>query len=176
MSASVHAGIPPPPRSRHPSPEQTPPESRHTPMEQTPPREQTPPGADPPQEQTPPPREVDTGIRSMSVSGRYASYWNAFLLRMKRPPLRDHGSMEKEGRKEFITMMKSYDEILDKMETFCQSKTDCSKERRELRNLKQGDGQTYLEYVYEVSEKFEQCHYEKGLQWCEEEDTGYDVE
>ena len=95
---------------------------------------------------------------------------------MKRPPLRDHGSMEKEGRKEFITMMKSYDEVLDKMETFCQSKTDCSKERRELRNLKQDDGQTYLEYVYEVSEKFELCHYEKGLQWCEEEDTGYDVE
>ena len=41
-----------------------------------PPQEQTPPGADTPQEQTPP-READTGIRS--TSGRYASYWNAFL-------------------------------------------------------------------------------------------------
>ena len=46
-SASVHAGIPPPPRSRlppdqAPPPEQTPPGSRHTPREQTPP-EQTPP-------------------------------------------------------------------------------------------------------------------------------------
>ena len=50
MSASVHAGIPPP--------------------EQTPP-----PGAD-----THPP-EADSGIRSMS--DRYASYWNAFLLEMK---------------------------------------------------------------------------------------------
>ena len=93
----------PPPRSRHPqqtppreqtSPwEQTPwsrsPGSRH-PKEQTPPQEQTPPsplGAEPPREQTPPgadppgsrpPREADSGIRSMS--GRYASYWNAFLL------------------------------------------------------------------------------------------------
>ena len=60
-SASVHAGIPPP-RSRHPK-EQTPPQSR-------------PPGPDPP-EQTPP-READSSIRS--TSGRYASYWNAFLF------------------------------------------------------------------------------------------------
>ena len=43
----------------------TPPE--HTPREQTPSRSRHPPGAD-----TPP------GIRSMS--GRYASYWNAFLF------------------------------------------------------------------------------------------------
>ena len=58
---------PPHPRSRHP-PEQTPPE-------------QTPPGADPPSspEQTPP-READSSIRS--TSGRYASYWNAFLFYM----------------------------------------------------------------------------------------------
>ena len=49
-SASVHAGIQPAP----------PPGSRH------------PPGADTP------PREADSGIRS--ISGRYASYWNAFLL------------------------------------------------------------------------------------------------
>ena len=59
MSASVHAGIPPwrrHPREQKP-PEQTPPLSRH-------PREQT-------------------SIRSMS--DRYASYWNAFLL--ERSPL-----------------------------------------------------------------------------------------
>ena len=54
-----------------------------------PPREaHTPPGSTPLQEEhpseahplgiTPPPRETDSGIRSMS--GRYASYWNAFLL------------------------------------------------------------------------------------------------
>ena len=95
----------PPDQTRHP-PEQTPPgpdthpradtpspQTRHTPgpetpWEQTPP-EHTPPGPDTPQEQTPqtrhtpleqtpPPREADFSIRSMS--GRYASYWNAFLL------------------------------------------------------------------------------------------------
>ena len=48
VSASVHAGIPQPPGSRHP-PEQTPPRSRH------------------PQ-------------RDGHCCGRYASYWNAFLL------------------------------------------------------------------------------------------------
>ena len=58
-AASVHAGIPPPP----------------PPREQTPPRADPPPGADTPPEQTPP-READASIRSMS--GRYASYWNAF--------------------------------------------------------------------------------------------------
>ena len=66
------------------------------------PPEQTPPGADPPWDQTPlgadtpppreqthppgsrhprsrhPPRETDSSIRS--TNGRYASYWNAFLL------------------------------------------------------------------------------------------------
>ena len=52
VSASVHAGIPPP-RSR-------------------------PPGADTPQEQTRPPRSACWEIRS--TSGRYASYWNAILL------------------------------------------------------------------------------------------------
>ena len=68
-----------------------------TPWEQTPPRADTPlsgadtplpgadthtPGADTPQEQTPnSPREADSGIRSMS--GRYASYWNAFVLSMR---------------------------------------------------------------------------------------------
>ena len=73
------------PRIRHPLPR-----SRHqTPQEPTPsplgvdttPRGQTPPGADPPRsrppwEQTHP--GADASIRSMS--GRYASYWNAFFL------------------------------------------------------------------------------------------------
>ena len=50
----------------------------HHPPEQTPPWEQTSPlGADP-WEQTPLPPGADSGIRSMS--GRYASYWNAFLF------------------------------------------------------------------------------------------------
>ena len=61
---------PPPPRSRHPLPEQTPP------WEQTPPKAD-PPGADTPPGPEPPP-EADSGIRS--TSGRYASYWNAFLF------------------------------------------------------------------------------------------------
>ena len=61
------------PRTRHP------PESRHSPRPGT----HLPPlGADPPRPGTPPeqtpPREADCNIRS--TSGRYASYWNAFLL------------------------------------------------------------------------------------------------
>ena len=56
-SASVHAGIPPPP------PRSRPPWSR-PPL----PRGETPP-------------EADSGIRS--TSGRYASYWNAFLFLAK---------------------------------------------------------------------------------------------
>ena len=58
----------------------TPPWSRHSPGEQTPPWEQTlPRGADTPLgADPPPPREADARIRSMS--GRYASYWNAFLF------------------------------------------------------------------------------------------------
>ena len=81
------------PQSRHP-PEQTPqsrhPGSRH-PREQTPPHQSRhlPTRADPPRADNPPPRvdtpqsrspwEADSGIWSMS--GQYASYWNAFLLR-----------------------------------------------------------------------------------------------
>ena len=65
-SASVHAGSRPP-GSRHPPPqEQTP-----TPLGTDPPEADTPPGADTH------PREADSSIRS--TSGRYASYWNAFL-------------------------------------------------------------------------------------------------
>ena len=56
-------------QSRHP-PEQKPPRGRH------PPGADTPLGADPPKPPTPP--GADTSIRS--TSGRYASYWNAFLL------------------------------------------------------------------------------------------------
>ena len=72
VSVSVHAGIPHPPGSRH------------LPRADTPPEQTPPPGADthtPPthpwSRHTSPPREADSGIRSMS--GRYASYWNAFL-------------------------------------------------------------------------------------------------
>ena len=45
-----------------------------TPLDQTPPGSRHPPGADTPQ-------EADTSIRSMS--GWYASYWNAFLFLSK---------------------------------------------------------------------------------------------
>ena len=51
---------PPPP---HPGTRQTPPKTRHTPS---------------PGPGRPPPREADSSIRS--TSGRYASYWNAFLF------------------------------------------------------------------------------------------------
>ena len=91
-SASMHAGIPPPPGSdtttpprirppwirHHQPPDQTPPQIRpprirhHHPPDQTPPRtRQTPPIRHPPW-------EADSSIRS--TSGRYASYWNAFLF------------------------------------------------------------------------------------------------
>ena len=98
-----------PPGSRHPPGADTPPgrdppradtpradtpQSR-PPWKQTLPQEQTPPpgadsplGADTPHPPTPhsrhppgpdaPPREADSSIRS--TSGRYASYWNAFLF------------------------------------------------------------------------------------------------
>ena len=99
-SASVHAGIPlpqstPPWEHTPPSPradtpqEQTPPQSRHpreqTPQSRHPPGIRHPPGSRHPPEQTPllwsrqpPPPKADSGIRSMS--GRYTSYWNAFLF------------------------------------------------------------------------------------------------
>ena len=48
----------------------------HTP----PPESRHPPGAD-----NPPPREADSGIWSMS--GRYASYWNAFLYNCAFPKI-----------------------------------------------------------------------------------------
>ena len=62
-------------------PEQTPPSgSRHPPRSRPPLGADTPPPWEqtPSLEQTPPPREADFSIRS--TSGRYASYWNAFLL------------------------------------------------------------------------------------------------
>ena len=86
VSASVHAGIPyPPGPGIH-----TPPRNRETPPlgPGRPPRDQADPHpgtkqtspqdqADPPRDQADLPREADSSIRS--TSGRYASYWNAFL-------------------------------------------------------------------------------------------------
>ena len=81
---------------RAPPREQTPPQTRQTPPDQADPPsppEQTPPrpGRHPPDQtdtpsrtrQTPP--EADSSIRS--TSGRYTSYWNAFLLGDKMPIL-----------------------------------------------------------------------------------------
>ena len=74
VSASMHARIPPPPGVDTPSSEQNPPGSR-------PLQSRHPPGADTPWSRRPPgadiPREAGSGI--LSMSGRYASYWNAFL-------------------------------------------------------------------------------------------------
>ena len=56
---------PDPPGNRHP-PEQTPPQSRHPPEQTHPQSRHTP--------------EADSGIQSMS--GWYASYWNAFLFKV----------------------------------------------------------------------------------------------
>ena len=110
VSASVHAGIPPVPPSRHPlgadppgadtpwskhpprrrhPPEQTPSQSRHpgadTPQEQTPPRSRHPPRADTPQSRHPLRCRACWEIRS--TRGRYASYWNAILLKIYTKPV-----------------------------------------------------------------------------------------
>ena len=75
--------------------ELTPPPRADTPEDQTPPKTRPPLGADPPWYQTPPgpepPREADASIRSMS--GRYASYWNAFLSTQCYRTLRYFSSM-----------------------------------------------------------------------------------
>ena len=60
------------PQGRHHPPEQTSPLGTDTPLGADTPR------ADTPREQTPTPRKADSSMRSMS--GRYASYWNAFLF------------------------------------------------------------------------------------------------
>ena len=71
-----------PPGSRYP-PEADTPRTRHTPPKNRHPRtrhppEQTPQGADTPPDQAPP-QKADCSIQLMS--GWYASYWNAFLLK-----------------------------------------------------------------------------------------------
>ena len=81
VSASVHAGIPP--RTRHPPGSRHPPRPGNptSPPDQAPPRPGTPPDQETPPsppDQAPPPPEADCSIRL--TSGRYASYWNAFLL------------------------------------------------------------------------------------------------
>ena len=68
-----------PQKKQTPPQEADTPQKADTPQEQTPtpPKRQTPQEADtPPKKQTPP--EAGSGIWSMS--GRYASYWNAFLF------------------------------------------------------------------------------------------------
>ena len=79
---SRHLPRPDPPGADPPSPEQTPPPHSRPPWSRPPPWTR-PPQTRPPPEQTPPgsrhtPRESDSSIRS--TSGRYASYWNAFLF------------------------------------------------------------------------------------------------
>ena len=75
-------GRPPLDQADPPGTRQTPPRTRQTPprTRQTPPRDQAdPPGTrqTPPRTRQTPPREADSSIRS--TSGRYASYWNAYL-------------------------------------------------------------------------------------------------
>ena len=69
------------PQSRPPPGTRSPPDLHtHTPPPSRSPPEQTPPGT-PPGSRHPPPGEADSSIRS--TSGRYASYWNAFLFKLK---------------------------------------------------------------------------------------------
>ena len=74
------SGTPP---GRHPPP-QAPPLAGTPPAgtpQQAPPRQAAPPGRHPPWQAPPPGRHPPPGIRSKL--GRYASYWNAFLLKNK---------------------------------------------------------------------------------------------
>ena len=85
---------PPPKRPPRRAPQEVGPQEGD-PQKEVPPKKETPPrrrhpsrrspcqGGDPPKKEAPPrrhppPKEADSGIRSMS--GRYASYWNAFLF------------------------------------------------------------------------------------------------
>ena len=89
VSASVHGGIPNPPKSRHPPGADTPlgadtPRSGHTPQSRSPPEqtttwEQTPLSRHP-LEQTPLGADTLPPPRNGHCCGRYASYWNAFLF------------------------------------------------------------------------------------------------
>ena len=72
----MHAGIPPPGPDTPPG-ANTPP-GPDTPLGPDPHWEQTPPGTRTPTPGPDPPQEADSSIRS--TSGRYASYWNAFLF------------------------------------------------------------------------------------------------
>ena len=79
VSASVHAGMPDPPGPGTPlrpgrPPNQAPPWDQADPPG---PDRHPPDQADPPNQADMPPWEADSSIRS--TSGRYASYWNAFL-------------------------------------------------------------------------------------------------
>ena len=81
VSASVHAGIYPPDQADPPGAD-TPPDQADT-IPPGPGRPPPRPGRPPPDQADParpgrPPREADFSIRS--TSGRYASYWNAFLF------------------------------------------------------------------------------------------------
>ena len=70
---------PPPRPGRPPGPGRPPPAGRTPRTRQTPPNQADPPGPGrPPQDQAPSPGKPDFRIRS--TSGRYASYWNAFLF------------------------------------------------------------------------------------------------
>ena len=104
VSASVHVGIPHTPSPGADPPEQTPPRanttlradthpsrSRHPPGSRHPP----PPGADTPwsrhtpESRHPPPK---AGSSIWSMSGRYASYWNAILFKVDFQPTYCMGS------------------------------------------------------------------------------------
>ena len=92
VSASVHAGMPYPPGPGRPPRDQTdqPPwdQADHPPMESPPNGERPPPSGT---RQTTPPREADSSIRS--TSGRYTSFWNAFLFQKRVSRILSAGGM-----------------------------------------------------------------------------------
>ena len=94
-SASVHAGIsPPPPAKEQTPPEQAPP-GAGTPLEQTPPWEQTPPGSrHPPQEQTPPPQQTATVADGTHPTGMHSCWYDILTTTMKFISLPDYQDPE----------------------------------------------------------------------------------
>ena len=107
-SASVHAGIPPPAKKTPPAKE-TP--HKETPRQEDPHQGDTPCQGDPPAKETSPaketPREADSGIWSMS--GQYASYWNAFLLQrffieVSMATITNKQQKQEKSKRTFITL------------------------------------------------------------------------
>ena len=116
VSASVHAGMPYPPGWRAP-PMESPPRWRtppgwRPPLDGEPPRDGEPPPdgePQPPPRMEKPPPEADSSIRS--TSGRYASYWNAFLFYIVLLGLKERFSLAQEKKPNLLCISSNLDTV-----------------------------------------------------------------